>query len=595
MAIFLPLAAVGPEIAKSFQVNIFRHRATLFTCSADPAIRNLKGEGLWTEGRARRRELEPERVERAAGTGRDALLRGPAWPAQVVAEWPRLWGLAPRRHAFNGPAWTAAWAASRGPSLDLFSPVVEGPAGIEGILPLVRDPDRVLRFHGRPECDYADLLAAPGNAPAMLERSLRLLLGRRGWRRAELDNVREDGILASALDRLPAGLRRLVSVERQAACPAVSAAVDGPGVFSALAAKDKLRQYHRKLGRLGEVGFRHLASREEALAHLPGFFRQHQERSVLAGRDSQFLDERPRRFYEELVRAMDPATELRFGILTAGDRIAACHFGFEANGRFLFYKPTFDVALWDYSPGQVLLRALFEYAEDRGLGIFDFTIGDEDYKHRFANEVVHTLRITVARSGGSARATGLARAARGRLRELPWLRSLVSSVRARKAPAVRAPGAVLAWRATAVTSEDPAGAARGTSRAERGGLAELAGLSLAHPAAFPAASIPALRLRLKSDELWVARSGGDIVAAAWIGGREEPALWPGAVKYRVISEAWTAEPADLPWWTGELLEAAGANRDEALPLLVLAADGEPLARESARRGWPVAGRLTQVR
>ena len=532
-------------------------------------------------------------MQKARGTGGDTLLRGPAWPARVMADWPRLWGLAPHRHAFNGPAWTAAWAASRGPALDLFSAAIEGPSGLEGILPLIRDPDGVLRFHGRPECDYADLLAAPGSAPAVLERSLRLLLGESGWRRAELDNVREDGILAAALDQLPDDLRRLLSVERQAACPAVSAAVGGPGVFSALASKDKLRQYHRKLGRLGEVGFRHLSTREEALAHLPGFFRQHQERSVLAGRDSQFSDERPRRFYEELVRAMDPATELRFGILTAGDRIAACHFGFEANGRFLFYKPTFDVALWDYSPGQVLLRALFQYAEERGLGIFDFTIGDEDYKHRFANEVVHTLRITVARSGASARATGLARAARGRLREVPWLRSLVSSVRGHKTPAARAAGAVLAFQASTARSA-PAAAALQSLQAERGGLAELAALSLAHPAEFPAAAIPALRARLKTDELWVVRNGGGIAAAAWIGVREEPTLWPGAGKSRVIDEAWTAEPAGLPSWIDSLLEAAGVDRDEALPLLLLAADGGPLAQESARRGWPLAGQAGQV-
>ena len=566
----------------------------MFTHAADPAIRNLKGEGLCIEGSAGRWTLESDGAGRSAGTRGGVLLRGPVWPARVLAAWPRLWGLSPRCHAFNGPAWTAAWAAARGPSLELFSPLTEGPAGIEGILPLVRDPDGVLRFHGRPECDYADLLSAPGDAATVLERSLGLLLAERGWRRAELDNVREDGILASALDRLPASLRRLVSVERQAACPAVSAALGGPGVYSALAGKDKLRQYHRKLGRLGEVGFRHLASREEAMAHLPGFFRQHQERSALAGRDSQFLEERPRRFYEELVRAMDPASELRFGILTAGDRIAACHFGFEANGRFLFYKPTFDVALWDYSPGQVLLRALFEYAEDRGLEVFDFTIGDEDYKHRFANEVVHTLRITVARSGRSARAAGLARAARGRLREVPWLRTLVSSIRARSAPAARAPGTLLAYRPAAARSGHGAVPAGMPSRAERGGLAELAGLALAHPADFPAAGIPELRLRLKRDELWVARKGGDIVAAAWMGGREEPALWPGAETSRVIYEAWTAEPDGLAAWLDILLAADGAAPGGALPLLVLAADGAPLAREGARRGWPVAGRVAQV-
>lgn len=529
----------------------------------------------------------------------DEVLRGPAWPPAVLAEWPRLWGLGPRRHAFNGPAWTAAWAASRGAGLELFAPVVRRGSGISGILPLVRDPDGHLRFHGRPECDYADLLAAPELAAEVLERSLRALLGQHGWRRAELENVREDGILAGALDRLPADLRRLVSVERQAACPAVSTVVGGPGVFPALAAKDKLRQYHRKLGRLGPVDFQHVEAREEILAHLPGFFRQHQERSVLAGRDSQFLDPRPRRFYEELVRAMDPASELRFGVLRTGERIAAFHFGFEANGRFLFYKPTFDVALWDYSPGQVLLRALFEYAEARGLEVFDFTIGDEEYKHRFANEVVHTLRITVARTGRGARAAALARSARNRLREVSWARSLAARLRGRGAPAAPAAAEWIAYRASTDTSAGarssaPAGEPQDGLAAERGGLGELAGLSLAHPHVFPVESIPALRLRLKGDALWISRRNGRIVAAGWTGERKPGALWPGAGPARVVYGAWTAEGGDDGRWTDRLIEAAQAGGPEALPVFALSETTELLGREAVRRRWPEAGRGTGV-
>jgi CelD/BcsL family acetyltransferase involved in cellulose biosynthesis len=446
----------------------------------------------------------------------------------------------------------------------------------------------VLRFHGRPECDYADLLADPGDACEVAERGLRALLGRGGWRAADLENLREDGILAAALDGLPHDLRRLVSVERQAPCPAVSAAVGGPGVFTALAGKDKLRQYHRKLGRLGPVTFEHLERRDAILEHLPRFFRQHQERSVLAGRDSQFLDHRPRRFYEELVRAMDPATELRFGVLRAGDRVAAYHFGFESNGRFLFYKPTFDVALWDYSPGQVLLRALFEYAEARALGVFDFTIGDEEYKHRFANEVVHTLRVTVARSAAGARASRLVRSARARLREVPAVRSLAATLRGRSSSPRSPGGAVFAFRAA------PAGPAPGSPPAERGGLAELAGLSLEYPSAFPSAAIPDLRLRLKQDELWIARRDGRLFAAAWCGERDTPALWPGAARSRVLYDAWTAEERDQGWWTDCILAAAAAAREEELPLLAVSGDGGLLSEESARRGWPMIGQPAGV-
>lgn len=584
-AIFLPVAAVRHQIVKSFRINIFRHRATFVTRPVGPAIRNLKGEGPSASVLAGRLELESGKGARPGAGAAAAVLRGPSWPAEVTAAWGRLWALAPRHHAFNGPAWTAAWAGSRGTGLDLFAPVVRDGQGIVGLLPLVRDADGVLRFHGRPECDYADMLAAPEGASLILEQTIRALVSERGWRRAELDNVREDGILAAALDELPADLRGLVSVERQAPCPAVSVAAGGAGVFAALAAKDKLRQYHRKLARLGEVHFQHLELREEILAQLPGFFRQHQERSVLAGRDSQFLDARPRRFYEELVRTMDPASELRFGVLRVGERIAACHFGFEANGRFLFYKPTFDVALWDYSPGQVLLRALFEYADARKLAVFDFTIGDEEYKHRFANEVVHTLRITIARTGGGARLAGWTRSTRSRLREVPALRSLVARLRGRGAATVRAPAPIVGYRPGAPDLRP------GSPAAERGGLAELAALSLEHPSAFPAAAIPALRPRLKADELWIGRRDGRIVAAGWCGEREATALWPDAARSRVVFDAWALDSADRVAWTDRLLETAAAGRTEALPLLVLAADGSLLADEGARRGWPKLGRI----
>ncbi len=517
-----------------------------------------------------------------------SVLRGPAWPADVSAAWHPLWALAPGRHAFNGPAWTAAWAASRGAGLDLFAPVVRAPDRILGILPLVRDPDGVLRFHGRPECDYADLLASPEAGPEVLEQSLRALLVEPGWRRAELDNVREDGVLAAAVDRLPPDLRRLVAVERQAACPAVVSPPEAEGVFAALAAKDKLRQYHRKLGRLGEVRFRHVETREEIRELLPRFFRQHEERSVLAGRDSQFREPGPRRFYEALVDSMDPASELRFGVLHAGERLAACHFGFEANGRFLFYKPTFDVSLWDYSPGQVLLRALFQYAEARRVAVFDFTIGDEEYKHRFANEVVHTVRITVARSGPGATAAGVVRTARARLREVPALRSLVTRLRRRTGtPAPSVP--LLAYRPdAAVERSDPAAGVAGVV-AERGGLADLAGLSLANPAAFPSAAIPPLRLRLKQDELWVARRDGAVVAAAWCGERDAPAASPGTGGCRVLYDAWTVAERDRGPWFDAALAAARAGRPAELPVLVLVEDGSPLAAECVQRGWPRAG------
>lgn len=509
------------------------------------------------------------------------VLQGNSWPTDALAAWPDLWRSFPGWHAFGLRAWTEAWAGVRGPELRLFSPVVRTRGRIIGILPLVLDDDGVLRFHGRPDSDYNDLIADPAEAPQVLADALRALLRTPGWLRIELDNVRADGLLPAALEQLPADLRRLASVEPQAVCPAIVAA---PGDLAALAAKGKLRQYHRKLERLGEVRFRHLESRDEIHAHLPAFFRQHQERSVLAGRDSQFLDERPRRFYAALADRMDPAAELRFGILTTGDRIAACHFGFEANGRFIFYKPTFDVDLWDYSPGQVLLRALFEYAEAKQLAVFDFTIGDEDYKHRFANTVGGTVRVTIAASMARAHVEQARRAVLDRVRAAPALHGALRRARRawrRPAAAESTANAPLLAYAARRHARLPAGLSL-----TRGGLADLAGLSLAHPAAFPAESIASRRPRLKQgDDLCIGRRGDQIVAVGWTGRREAAALWPESPACALVYDCWAGSDEDVEAWIGVLL---GDND----PIFVLAERDSTVGRVCAELDWPVAGRVS---
>ncbi len=61
----------------------------------------------------------------------------------------------------------------------------------------------------------------------------------------------------------------------------------------------------------------------------------------------------------------------------------------------IWYKPTFDISYAKRSPGEVLLKILLEYALEHDVAKFDFTIGDEDYKYRFANHShwKYTIRV----------------------------------------------------------------------------------------------------------------------------------------------------------------------------------------------------------
>jgi CelD/BcsL family acetyltransferase involved in cellulose biosynthesis len=81
---------------------------------------------------------------------------------------------------------------------------------------------------------------------------------------------------------------------------------------------------------------------------------------------------------------------LRFTRVDWNDRPIAFHFGFCHAGRFLWYKPSFAIDLARRSPGEVLLRHLLLAAAAEGATAFDFGLGNEAFKHRFAT---HTRRV----------------------------------------------------------------------------------------------------------------------------------------------------------------------------------------------------------
>ena len=53
----------------------------------------------------------------------------------------------------------------------------------------------------------------------------------------------------------------------------------------------------------------------------------------------------------------------------------------------MWYKPSFAIDLARRSPGEVLLRQLILAAIEEGAKTFDFGLGDEAFKNRFATHV----------------------------------------------------------------------------------------------------------------------------------------------------------------------------------------------------------------
>jgi CelD/BcsL family acetyltransferase involved in cellulose biosynthesis len=318
----------------------------------------------------------------------------------LAAGWQALWAADPRRAIFQFLPWVRAWISAYGAKYRLFTPAVWEGGRLIGVLPLVLD-GRALRFVGFTSSDYNRPLHAPGRLQDVFRAALESLVKQGGWDCLRFENVPEDLDLAA----LAHPVRAFPGASTP--CPALVLGEAKEAVLGELLRKDKVKKTTRYFERLGAVSFRHIEDREEALALLPEFYLQHARRQRMAGRRSAFEGETARAFYEALLRNLNPQAELRFSVLELNGRPAAFHLGFELEGKYLYYKPTFDIDLWDHSPGQALLYDLFRHLRGSGAAEFDFCQGGESYKFRFANMVRRNREFVIFAPGVSGRVQAL--------------------------------------------------------------------------------------------------------------------------------------------------------------------------------------------
>jgi CelD/BcsL family acetyltransferase involved in cellulose biosynthesis len=320
----------------------------------------------------------------------------------LAGEWDRLWSINPHRQIFKRFDWSRAWWQGYGRSVSLWTPVAFAGGKLVGVLPLVRYNNRLI-FFGDPGSDYNDILCENATSPEILQCLLKALCNASpgAWKCATLANVPQRSLLLSSIAQLPSQWgSHFVKIEGQACSSVILDDENRQATLQGILSQKEPRQHEKKLQKLGKLNFRHIEDRAEIHCHLCKFFEQHTQRwALVSGGNQRFLSEQSRAFYGALVNNLDPSRELRFSVLQLDDRPIAYHFGFQLDGKFIHYKPTFDINLWQHSPGQVLTRRLFSYAETSGVNEFDFTIGNETYKYLLANNGNRNFTVRLFRPG----------------------------------------------------------------------------------------------------------------------------------------------------------------------------------------------------
>jgi CelD/BcsL family acetyltransferase involved in cellulose biosynthesis len=466
----------------------------------------------------------------------------------LAPDWQRLTSQDPQSEIFHLWGWASAFSKTYASALSPCVFVVHRGERVAGILPLVRRGKR-LEFLGSPHSDYNDLLCEERDAAAVLEVALDSLLHWQGdWEFCTLDKVPSHSRIVRYWRGLPSSQRKRLQLIFLCPCPTILLNEDRGAMPKKLTGKRDQRHHLKLLQKRGRLTFRHLETREEAREHIRRLFDQHITRYACSGILSQFLQPEPRRFFEALIEELDPRTQLRFAVLEVDNQPVAYHFGFRQNGKHTHYKPTFDVDHWESGPGDVLLQHLFQHALETGLGEFDFTVGDESYKYRFANRTNKNYTLYVDRY--PARVTTvlrrLERLARQAARENPALKSViqrtgrhlkdvlspVSALLRGRGQRRRYGNAVWAMCRNAVWAQAEVQFFSSTPHPRReapddvaitpGSLAGLARISLEYPESLNEAVLRDYRGRLRrGDRVFVARCADGETYILWVGRAEE--------------------------------------------------------------------------
>ncbi len=288
---------------------------------------------------------------------------------------------------FQTYEWHYSWWKVFGTDKELFIIYVKDGNLLSGLAPLMICKDkggkRVLRFVGHGRSDYSDFIYINEE---ILESILEFIKHQSSkWDEIELHRIPSYSASSKLIENI-CKVKKLYCLRDKTAICSVLDIRKEPDFAQKILNKKKLIQYKNYFVKKGNYKVSHLTDKFEIMKHLQSFFQQHIERWGATETQSLFLDQKNCSFYKEIVMNMTDKGWIIFTVIESDGKPVAFHFGFTYNNRIIFYKPTFEISMSKYSPGQVLIKELLDFAVSNNFDEFDFTVGDETYKRRFANK-----------------------------------------------------------------------------------------------------------------------------------------------------------------------------------------------------------------
>ena len=299
--------------------------------------------------------------------------------------------------------WQSTWWRQLGEGDLLVLAVRDGGGRLAGIAPFYATGEPGRRSLSLVGCedvsDYLDIIARQGQEGAVLAAVLDTLAGQPdAWDELDLCNV---PAASPSLVHLPAlaQARGWQAVETpEDVCPIITLPATWDEYLATLN-KHQRHEARRKLRKMQEeaqYAYHVYKDGPKLMAALDDFFVLHR----LSHTDkARFMDERMAGFFRAITDVLGAAGWVELCLLTIDERPAAAMYNFRYHDQVLVYNSGYDPAYRsNLSSGIVLLCLCIQDAIVRGLRVFDFLQGNEEYKYRFGGKDTQVRRLKVRRT-----------------------------------------------------------------------------------------------------------------------------------------------------------------------------------------------------
>jgi hypothetical protein len=246
--------------------------------------------------------------------------------------------------------------------------------------------------------DFLDIVIAAGREEQVYYCLLDWLQSEEApaWDYLDLCNLPEDSLSYKALPSIfrNAGLR--VEVDQEDVAPHVHLPAHYENYLMQIDKKQRheIRRKQRRVERELEVGFTLIQSMDELQGAMDEFLRL--QRMSRPDKET-FMTPHMERFFRVMAGRMLEAGYLHLSFLSLNGENAAALLAFEYKKELLLYNSGYDTERWAiYSPGWVLLGYAIQHAIARGIEVFDFLQGDEEYKYRFGGQDYRVMRTLIS-------------------------------------------------------------------------------------------------------------------------------------------------------------------------------------------------------